>query len=94
VFPVVDVSVPDVLPGVFVAAFGWTILEAVFQAYVAGAGRSEVYGTLGAVLLVLTWLYLASLLVLVGLAVNVVLDDRTAAALDDTPRPRDYSSSD
>jgi membrane protein len=94
VFPVVDVSVPDVLPGVFVAAFGWAILEAVFQAYVAGAGRSEVYGTLGAVLLVLTWLYLASLLVLVGLAVNVVLDDRTAAALDDTPRPRDYSSSD
>jgi hypothetical protein len=30
----------------------------------------------------------------VGLAVNVVLDDRTAAALDDTPQPRDHSPSD
>jgi membrane protein len=89
VFPDTHVTVREVLPGVVVAAVGWTVLQVGFQLYVTYAGQSEVYGTLGAVLLILTWLYLAGLLLLVGVAVNVVLSGRTAAALAPPPSRTD-----
>lgn len=89
VFPDTHVTVREVLPGVVVAAVGWTGLQVGFQLYVTYAGQSQVYGTLGAVLLVLTWLYLAGLLLLVGVAVNVVLSGRTAAALAPPPSRTD-----
>jgi len=76
-----------VIPGVLVAAVGWTILQVGFQLYVTFGSQSDVYGTLGAVLLVLTWLYLAGLLLLVGVSVNVVLAEgrppRSPASLED-----------
>ena len=88
VFPDTDVSVREVLPGAIVAAVGWAVLQGAFQLYVRYAGGSG-YGALGAVLLVLTWLYIAGLLLLVGVAVNVVLADRTSAALAPPPSRTD-----
>lgn len=85
VFPDTDVSVREVLPGVVLAAVGWAVLQSLFQLYANYAGQYEVYGTLGAVLLVLTWLYLAAGLLLVGVAVNVVLAGRTRLALASPP---------
>ncbi|MFC7203210.1 YihY/virulence factor BrkB family protein [Haloferax namakaokahaiae] len=77
VFPDTETSIRGVLPGVLVVAVGWAVLQSLFQFYASNASQYEVYGTLGAVLLVLTWLYLASLLLLVGVAVNAVLAGRT-----------------
>lgn len=91
IFPDADVSVREVLPGVLVAAVGWAILQVGFQLYVTFGNQSEVYGTLGAVLLVLTWLYLAGLLLLVGVSVNVVLAERTTAALAPPPSRTDVT---
>ena len=85
VFPDTDVSVREVLPGVLIAAFGWAVLQGAFQLYATSAGQSQIYGTLGGVLLVLTWLYVAGFLVLLGVAVNVVLADRTVAAFAAPP---------
>ncbi len=88
VFPDVDVTPREVLPGVVVAAVGWTAMEALFQAYVLLAGRYEVvYGALGSAFLLLIWLYFSSLVLLVGAVVNAVLagrvrDERALAALD------------
>ncbi|UPV75533.1 YihY/virulence factor BrkB family protein [Halorussus limi] len=87
VFPDADVTAREVLPGVVVAALGWTVLEALFQGYVVLAGRYEaVYGTLGSVFILLIWLYFSSLVLLVGGVVNAVLagrirDERALAAL-------------
>jgi membrane protein len=91
VFPDTDVTVREVLPGVVVAAIGWAILQGGFQLYVhyGGQSQSQMYGALGAVLLVLTWLYFAALVLLVGVAVNVVLGDRTRAALTEPPARTD-----
>lgn len=89
VFPDTQVTVREVLPGAVVAAVGWTGLQFGFSLYVTYASQSQVYGTLGAVLLVLTWLYLAGLLLLAGVAVNVVLSGRTAAALAPPPSRTD-----
>jgi membrane protein len=91
VFPDTDVTVREVLPGVLVAAIGWAVLQVGFQLYVTYGSQSQVYGTLGAVLLVLTWLYLAGLVLLVGVAVNVVLGDRTTAALAPPPSRTDVT---
>lgn len=85
VFPNAGVTVREVLPGVLVAALGWTVLQRAFRLYARHADAFEVYGSLGATFMVLTWLYVASLLLLVGVAVNVVLAGRTAAALADAP---------
>ncbi|WP_135820166.1 YihY/virulence factor BrkB family protein [Halostella litorea] len=82
VFPNADVTPREVLPGTVVAAVGWAALEAVFQVYAAAASTYEVYGTIGAVLLLLTWLYFGGLVLLVGVVVNVVLADRTETGTD------------
>ena len=76
VFPDVDLSVREVTPGALVAAVGWTALVWGFQLYADIAGQYEVYGAIGAVLLVLLWLYFGSLLLLTGAALNVVLGGR------------------
>jgi membrane protein len=78
VFPDTDVTPKEVLPGVVIAAVGWSVLEAVFQGYVAYAGRYEaVYGTLGSVFILLIWLYFSGLILLVGGVVNAVVAGRT-----------------
>jgi membrane protein len=91
VFPDTDVTVREVLPGAVIAAVGWAVLQVGFQLYVTYGSQSQVYGTLGAVLLVLTWLYLAGLVLLVGVAVNVVLAGRTTAALAPPPSRTDVT---
>ena len=73
VLPPVDVSLRDILPGAVIAAGGWVLLQLGFRVYAANAGQYAAYGILGAVLLFVTWLYFASIVVLIGVVVNVVL---------------------
>ena len=86
VFPDTDVSVGAVLPGTVVAAIGWTLLQAVFRVYVSYSSTSQLYGVLGGVILLVTWLYFGALILLIGVAVNVVLEGRSEAARP-TPNP-------
>ena len=72
VLPPVDVSLREVLPGTVTAAVGWVLLQIGFRIYAANAGRYAAYGVIGAVLLFVTWLYFASIVVLLGAAVNAV----------------------
>ncbi|WP_435100716.1 YihY/virulence factor BrkB family protein [Halarchaeum sp. P4] len=88
VLPDTEVSLRDALPGAAVAAAGWLGLGVVFRAYVAYAGANQAYGVLGAVMLLLTWLYVAALVLLVGAVVNAVLagklsEERENAVGDD-----------
>ena len=75
VLPPVDVSIREVLPGAAVAAGGWVLLQIGFRLYAANASRFGAYGMIGAVLLFVTWLYFASIVVLLGGAVNAVLSE-------------------
>ena len=74
VFPDTDVTLRQAVPGALVAALGWTLLQLLFGVYVATAGAGA-GGTIGAVLILLTWLYLGSFLVLLGAVVNAVIAD-------------------
>ncbi|PAU78794.1 hypothetical protein CK500_16290 [Halorubrum salipaludis] len=71
------IGVREALPGAVFAAVCWTLLQAGFQVYAASAGQYQVYGVIGGILLLVTWLYLAAVVVVVGGVVNVVLAGRS-----------------
>lgn len=82
-FPDVEITPRQVIPGVVVAAVGWALLQAVFQVYLAYAGTETAAAEdiIGAILLLLTWLYLSGLILLIGAVVNAVLFDQTTESV-------------
>jgi len=74
--PDVEVAPTEALPGTAFTAVGWTLLGRLFGLYAEVAGSFELYGVVGAVLLLVTWFYLGALLLLVGAVLNVVLSER------------------
>ncbi|MFC5135593.1 MULTISPECIES: YihY/virulence factor BrkB family protein [Haloferacaceae] len=70
-----EITLREALPGAVFAAAGWTVLQAGFQAYAATAGQYQVYGVVGGVLLLVTWLYVAAIIVIVGAVINATLAD-------------------
>lgn len=75
VFPDFDLGVREALPGAVFAAVAWTVIGSLFGAYAAYAtseGTVALYGLLGGLVLLVTWFYLAALVVLVGAVVNGV----------------------
>jgi membrane protein len=60
-----------VTPGTIVALLGWLVVSALFGVYTANFARySKTYGTLASIVVVLLWLWLSSLLVLIGAEVD------------------------
>jgi YihY family inner membrane protein len=82
-FPNPPISVRQALPGTVFAAVGWTLLQAGFQIYAASASQYAAYGVVGGVLLLVTWLYLAANIVILGAISNAVL-----AGVDSVAAPR------
>lgn len=75
-----DVTVREAFPGALFAAVGWTLLQIGFRVYAANAGSYEAYGAIGAVLLLVTLLYFAGMVLLLGVVINAVLAGKTGAA--------------
>lgn len=73
VFPDSGVNIREAIPGAVFAGGGWTLLSIGFSVYAARAASFQLYGIIGAVLVVLTWFYFGGLLVLLGAALNAVL---------------------
>ncbi|MGM0389261.1 YhjD/YihY/BrkB family envelope integrity protein [Natrinema limicola] len=82
-FPDIDLSIREVLPGVIVAAVGWAALQSLFQVYVAMSSSSDSAGPIGAILLLLTWLYFGGLILLVGAVVNATHSGHIEIESDD-----------
>ncbi|MEM4782627.1 MAG: YihY/virulence factor BrkB family protein [Halalkalicoccus sp.] len=78
-FPGEAVSVREALPGAAFSAVAWTLSALVFRLYATTSDSVELYGIAGAVLLVLTWLYLGGLILLFGAILNAVLAGRVDA---------------
>ena len=62
IFPESGIDVREALPGTVVAAIGWFVLSRTFSLYTAFATEYAVYGALGAVFLVLIWLYIGAII--------------------------------
>ncbi len=80
VFPDIPLRPREALPGAVAVAISWTFLTGAFRTYAASAGQYSVYGVLGAVLLFVTWLYLAGIVIILGGILNAVLAGRTTDA--------------
>ncbi|SFF76725.1 membrane protein [Halopelagius inordinatus] len=61
------------VPGALTAAIGWTALLVVIHLYAINAGRYAVYGVISGIIIILTSLYLAAFVLLLGVVVNATL---------------------
>jgi membrane protein len=84
VFPDVNLSFRMILPGAVVAAIGWTLLNAGFGVYVIYSSTRELYGVIGGVILLITFLYFGALVILIGAVTNVVLMGRRPPTVRET----------
>lgn len=64
----------EVFPGAVVSTIGWLITSMGFSFYVNNfSNYSQLYGSLGAVFILMTWLYLSSMIFILGVEINAVL---------------------
>lgn len=64
----------EVLPGAVVAAISWIVVSMAFSFYADNLGNyAAVYGSLGGVIALLTWIYLSSIIFLLGAEINASL---------------------
>lgn len=67
-----------VTPGAVLATVLWLIGSGLFSFYVANFGSyNETYGSVGAAVILLTWVYLTSYVVLLGAEVNAEMEHQT-----------------
>ncbi|HEY9670853.1 MAG TPA: YihY/virulence factor BrkB family protein [Waterburya sp.] len=65
-----------IMPGAILAAISWAIVSGMFRLYVANFGNyNKVYGAVGAVIVLLLWLYMTSLVLLLGDQLNVTVGE-------------------
>lgn len=72
-FPRVDVSVREVLPGSAFAATVWVVSAIGFSLYAGTSQSVQLYGVAGGVLLLLAWMYVVGLALPLGTILNVVV---------------------
>jgi membrane protein len=70
--PRANVTLRDTLPGAFVAGLLWEIAKYIFALRLHYFHYDQVYGSVGAVVAVLTWSYVSSLILLFGAQLTAV----------------------
>jgi YihY family inner membrane protein len=88
VFPDADVGLREAAPGTVIAAVGWYALSQTFSIYASLLTEYAVYGALGAVFLVLIWLYAGAIILIFAAVINAVLADREVDRQLQSPGPR------
>ena len=64
----------EVVPGALFATLGWIVTSIGFAYYVNNFGSySKIYGSLGAVIALMSWLFISSVIILIGGEVNATL---------------------
>ncbi len=64
--PKAEVSLRDTLPGAFLAGLLWELAKYIFASSLQYFHYDQIYGSVGAVVAVLTWSYVSSLILLFG----------------------------
>jgi len=64
----------EVMPGAIAASIGWVIISIAFSYYANNLGNYlEKYGSLSGIIALLTWIYLSSIIILMGAEINASL---------------------
>ncbi len=73
-------SFKTLLPGIAITLCGWLVVSIGFSVYVENfANYSLLYGTMGAVVVLLVWLYLSAVILILGAEYNAVRETRHSA---------------
>lgn len=68
------VCIKEAIPGSLVSAFGWLLVSFIYSYYANNYTNYEIiYGSIGGIIALLTWLYLSSWAILIGSEVNAKL---------------------
>lgn len=71
VAPKGKLKISQYFPGALVTTFGWIIVSKLFSIYVENFGRyTNLYGSLGAIIVLLVWLHMISTVILLGSEFN------------------------
>ncbi|NJM54046.1 MAG: YihY/virulence factor BrkB family protein [Blastocatellia bacterium] len=67
-----------VTPGAIIALLSWVLVSVIFRVYLNYFNTyDKTYGSLGAVIILLLWLYLTALVILIGGAINAIFDEKS-----------------
>ena len=80
--PKANVTLRDTLPGAFLAGLLWEIAKYIFALSLHYFHYDQVYGSVGAVVAVLTWSYVSSLILLFGAQLTAVFHYEHPSATD------------
>src|SRR5678815_2683482 len=80
--PKAEVTLRDTLPGAFLAGLLWEIAKYIFALSLHYFHYDQVYGSVGAVVAVLTWSYVSSLILLFGAQLTAVFHYEHPATTD------------
>ena len=81
--PKAEVTLRDTLPGAFLAGLLWEIAKYVFASSLNYFHYDQIYGSVGAVVAVLTWSYVSSLILLFGAQLTAVFHYEHPSATDE-----------
>ena len=72
--PSIRLTWREVFPGAVVCTVGWLIVSLIFSFYINNfSNYSKIYGSLGAIIILITWLYITSIILILGGEVNSVM---------------------
>lgn len=75
--PAEKVAWREVYPGAIVSTLGWIIASLGFSYYINNiANYSRLYGSVGGVFVLMTWLYITSMILIIGAEFNSVINKR------------------
>lgn len=70
----ISIKFKDALPGGFISAFGLIVYSMVFSFYINNYGNySKTYGSIGGIIVLLIWLYISSIVIVLGAEINAVI---------------------
>lgn len=65
------VKIKDVAPGAIISSLGWIIVSLFYSYYSNNyANYDVIYGSIGGIIVLITWIYLSSWAILIGLEIN------------------------
>lgn len=74
--PAKKITWKKVIPGSIFSTVGWVLISSAFSFYIDNFNNySRFYGSLGAVFILMTWLFLISMIFILGVEINFVIDE-------------------
>lgn len=83
-----------IMPGAILAAISWAIISDLFRVYVSNFGHyNKAYGAVGTVIVLMLWLYMTSLVLLIGDQLNVTVGETMRRKVTDELQPAETPKS-